>query len=93
LKIKYSLLAQKTLTEVALFIEKTNTKGSGNRWKNKFLKKVTKYVQPVTYALCRHKIYAENGFSCISIDSWIIIFKADDTKFNVHQIVLASSLY
>ena len=93
MQVKYSSLARKTLTDVARFIETLNTKGSGNRWKNKFFLKVKKYAQPIKYALCRHKIYAESGFSCVAIDNWIVVFKIESNQFNVYQIVLASSLY
>ncbi len=91
--VKYSILAQNTLTDVARFIENINTKGSGNKWKNKFFIKVRKYAQPIKYALCRHVIYAVSVFSCVAIDNWIIIFKIEGNHFNVYQIVLASSLY
>ncbi len=93
MQVKYSALAKKSLTNVALFVEQTNTKGSGQRWKDRFLKKIKKYTQPIKYALCRHKVYAANDFSCIAIDNWIIIFKTDSKYLYVHQIVLASSLY
>jgi len=93
LQVKYSSLARKTLTDVARFIETLNTKGSGNRWKNKFFLKIKKYAQPISYALCRHEIYSTNDFSCVAIDNWIVIFKIENNQFNVYQIVLASSLY
>ena len=93
MQVKYSTLAKYTLSNVARFIETLNTKGSGNKWKNKFFRKVRKYAQPITYALCRHKIYSESGFSCVAIDNWIIVFKIENNQFNVYQIVLASSLY
>lgn len=93
MQIEYSALAKRTITNVSMFVEQTNTKGSGSRWKNRFLKKIKKYAQPIKYALCRHEIYAASGYSCVAIDNWIIIFKVEDNQFNVYQIVLASSLY
>ncbi|MFN8283099.1 MAG: hypothetical protein U0U67_07770 [Chitinophagales bacterium] len=93
MQVEYSVIARQTIIDIAVFVERMNTKGSGNRWKNKFLKKIKRYAKPIKYALCRHEIYAANGFSCIAIDNWIIVFKTDNTKFNVYQIVLASNLY
>ncbi|MFN8266706.1 MAG: hypothetical protein U0T31_01745 [Chitinophagales bacterium] len=91
LEIEYSILAKRTLTNIALFIEQTNTKGAGSRWKNKFLNKVKKYAKPIQYAPCRHKVYANYGFSCVAIDSWIIIFKVEKNSFYIHQILFAAA--
>lgn len=93
LKVNYSSLANNSLSKVADYLEDMNTAGSGERWLIKFHNKIKKYAQPIKYAICRHKVYARNGYSCVAIDSWIIVFKVDKEQFNVYQIVLASNLY
>lgn len=93
LRVNYSSLANNYLSKVANYLDDINTIGSGERWLIRFHNKIKKYAQPIKYSLCRHKIYAKNGYSCVSIDSWIIVFKVEGNQFNVYQIVLASSLY
>ena len=45
LKVKYSNSAEKTIEEIADFVEQLNTKGSGERWKERFNNKIYKVVE------------------------------------------------
>lgn len=93
LKIRYSVVAENSLLRIAKFVDSVNTNGSGDRWKLKFHKKISKYAMPIQYNLCRHKVYAKQGFSCVAVDDWIIIFKIENDIFYVKQIILGSGLY
>lgn len=92
LNLKYSITAEKTLTEVSLFIDSVNTEGSGKRWKDRFHLKILRYAQSnIIYNSCRYEEYAVKGFSCISIGDWIVVFKIKNGNFLVQYIILGSN--
>lgn len=92
LKVKYSSTAEKTLTDISVFIDSVNTEGSGKLWKERFHLKILRYAQSnIIYSVCRYEEYSKKGFSCISIGDWIIIFKINNDKFLVQHIILGSN--
>jgi len=92
LKVKYSNSAEKTIEEIADFVEQLNTKGSGERWKERFNNKIYKYAEPIGYSLCRHILFALRNYSCISIGNWIVVFKIINDTFYVYRIINGSIL-
>jgi len=92
LKVKYSKSAEKTIEGITDFVEQLNTKGAGERWKERFNRKIHKYAQPISYALCRHLDFALKKYSCVSIENWVIIFKVKNDVFCVYGIIHSSLL-
>lgn len=92
LQVKFSKSARDTLNSISLFVDSVNTIGAGSKWKNRFIKSISKYAVPAKYALCRHQYLANNGFSCVSITNWVIVFKIDNGIFYVNKIILGSLL-
>ncbi|QQR97734.1 MAG: hypothetical protein IPK18_12990 [Sphingobacteriales bacterium] len=92
LQLKFSKSARETLNSISLFVDNVNTIGAGSKWKDRFIKSITKYAVPVKYALCRHHFLASKEFSCISIGNWIIVFKITDEIFLVDKIIHTSLL-
>ena len=93
LPIKLSDTAQATLTSVINYIDSINTIGAGEKWYNRFKKKLLRYTFAKKYPLCRIKDFAVNGYSCISINDWVIIFKIENDTFTIQYIIYGSLLY
>lgn len=83
--------AHKTIQQIVAYIEELNTEGSGIRWSERFYKEISKYAQPIKYALCRHKFWANRNFHCIAVRNWIIIFKIKNDTFIVYRIIHVST--
>lgn len=67
LQLKFSKSARETLNSISLFVDTVNTIGAGSKWKDRFIKSITKYAVPIKYTLCRHHFLALKEFSCVSI--------------------------
>lgn len=93
LPIKLSDTAQNTITSIIDYIDSINTKGAGWRWYVRFKKKLLKITTVSSYPLCRFKEFAIAGYSCISIDNWIIVFKIEQKKFYIQHIIYGTILY
>ena len=83
--------AHKTIQQIVAYIEDINTEGSGIKWSERFYKEISKYAQPIKYALCRHKFWANKKFHCFALKNWVIIFKIEDDIFYVYRIIHAST--
>jgi len=85
--------ALETLSDVAEFIDTINTPGAGQFWVTDFILQLYTYAKPnVTYALCRNKILAEEGLSCISNKGWVVAFKIDGDEMVVYHILRGNIL-
>jgi hypothetical protein len=49
-------------------------------------------MQKTIYPPCRHIEFAEQGYSCIGINDWIIILKIEQNKFKIQYIIYGSLL-
>jgi len=83
--------AQKTIQRIAEYVEDLNTEGAGAIWAEKFILQFSKYAQPIKYALCRHKFWANKKYHCVAVKNWIIIFKIEDDIFYVYRIIHAAN--
>jgi hypothetical protein len=92
LPLKFSKSATETLNSISLFVDSVNTNGAGSKWKDKFIKSVSKYAIPIKYALCKQSFLASKGFSCISIVNWVVVFKIKNDIFYVDKIMLGTIL-
>lgn len=91
MKIVIEPIAQDTITEIAEFVDGINTEGAGDRWTDKILDFIVSYAQPKTqYALCSNKTLAQEGFSCIVFNNWVIVFKIETNVFTVYQLIHGS---
>ncbi len=85
--------AQNTINEIAELIDGINTPGAGDRWVDRILDFIIDYAQPnVQYALCNSNELAEDLFSCITFNNWVIVFRIEDDMFNVYHIIHGSLL-
>lgn len=85
--------AQKALSLIAKFVEDNNTKGSGVRFIEKFSLKLSTYaIENTQYSACKNKTLSFLGFSCITINKWVIAFKIENKKFVVYRIILGALL-
>lgn len=91
MRIIFKPRAQKTIYRIAEYVEDLNTEGAGGIWAEKFILQISKYAQPIKYALCRHKFWASKNFHCVAVKNWIIIFKIEDDIFYVYRIIHAST--
>lgn len=93
MKLVFTPEAEEALFEIALWVEQQNTRGSGDRFVNRFIERVSAYARPnVFYAICKNKALAALGYSCISIDDWVIVFTVTKKEFILHYILLGSAL-
>jgi hypothetical protein len=58
LPLKFSKSATETLNSISLFVDTVNTNGAGSKWKDKFIKSVSKYAIPIKYALCKQSFFS-----------------------------------
>lgn len=94
MNIEYRQNALNTIYELAYFVEGNNTKGSGDRFIDKFFDHIEKYALPnVQYALCRYSIFHTLGYSCIFYNDWVIAFKIINNTFIVYEVVLGTLFY
>jgi len=88
MQIKYTLTASNSLTQLIAFIEKTNTRGSGIRWLNKyelFLNKTL--LQSLNPKICNNLSLKNLGLNCLYFNEWLI-------AYSVHQnIILIEALF
>ena len=85
--------AEDALFEIGIWVEERNTPGSGSRFINSFIDKIETYALPaVRYPICKNKILASYGYSCIAINEWVIVFKSDKIEFAVHHILYGPGL-
>ena len=67
--------AEEVLLDIGVWVEKQNTPGSGNRFINSFLDKIAAYAFPnVKYPVCKNKVLASYGLSCLAINDWGVAF-------------------
>ena len=80
--------AQETIEEIAEFIDGINTPGAGDRWTDRILDFINDYAKPkVKYALCHNRDLADELFSCIIFNNWVIVFRIEKSSFIVYQVV------
>jgi hypothetical protein len=85
--------AQETIEEIAELIDGINTPGAGDRWTDRILDFIKDYAKPrVKYVLCHNKDLAEELFSCITFNNWVIVFRIEKNSFIVYQVVHGSLL-
>lgn len=88
MRARFSLEAKETLRILEDFVDTKNTQGAGKRFVKKFKAELKKYIQPhTTYKLCNNSYLADEGFSCISINNWIVVFKIEKNTFFVYDII------
>jgi hypothetical protein len=85
--------AQETISEIAELIDGINTPGAGERWTDRILDFIKDYARPkVQYALCHNIELADELFSCITFNNWVIIFRIEKNSFIVYRVVHSSLL-
>ena len=93
MRVTLSPDAEETLHEVSEFIDAVNTDGAGQFWITNFILNLYTYAKPnVTYALCRQRVFADEGLSCITYNGWVIAFKIEGDQFYVYYIIRGSVL-
>jgi hypothetical protein len=93
MKVSFEPEALETLYDIAEFIDSINTEGAGQFWVSNFISNIYNYAKPnVTYALCNHPLLAEDGFSCITYNGWVIAFKIEHDELVVYLILRGSLL-
>jgi hypothetical protein len=84
---------QKALMLIATFVEEKNTLGSGVNFIEKFSVKLKNYALDNTqYVRCKNKTLSALGFSCITINKWVIAFKIENKQFIVYRIIWGALL-
>lgn len=85
--------AQKALKLIATFVEQKNTLGSGVRFIEKFSLKLQTYaLENTQFQSCKNQTLFVLGFSCITINKWVIAFKIENDKFMVYRIIWGALL-
>ena len=80
--------AEEILFEIGMWVETKNTPGSGERFINAFMDKLSAYVFPNgKYPLCKNKFLASYRLSCIALNDWVEAFKQSKEEFVVHYIL------
>ena len=93
MKIIIEPKALETISEIAELIDGINTPGAGERWTDRIFDFIKDYARPrVKYALCHNTDLAEEMFSCIIFNNWVIVFRIEKSVFIVYRIVHGSLL-
>jgi len=83
--------AQNTINEIAEFIDGINTPGAGDRWTDRILDFIAAYAQPgAQYALCNNPELANELFSCVTFNNWVIVFKIEKNTLVVYHVIHGS---
>ena len=92
--IVFSQEAKDTLEEISEFVESLNTEGSGLRFYNRFISKITdKFLPNLSYPLCKNKWLAELNLQCVNIDGkWIVAFQQQKDQCIIYYIIHGSVL-
>ena len=93
MKLRFMPEAENALYELEIWVEQRNTPGSGTRFINKFIDKIAGYAVPnAVYPSCKNIVLAWYGFSCITINDWVIAFTQNKGDFIVHYILFGPGL-
>jgi hypothetical protein len=93
MELRFMPEAEEALFEIGTWVEEQNTAGSGLRFVNRFIDKISGYALPkVKYPICRNEILASLGLSCIPISDWVIAFRQRENEFVVHYILFGPGL-
>ncbi len=88
MEVFYTARAQQAIEHIANFVESKNTIGSGKRFALKFESAINKYAnENVEFTKCNNEILSMLGYSCITINDWVVAFKIKKNKFIVYRIV------
>lgn len=88
MEVYYTVKANNAIALIAAFVESKNTKGSGNRFALKLESAINNFAKEnVEYAKCYTTVLASLGFSCLTINNWVIAFKISQNKFIVYRII------
>ncbi|HLP19551.1 MAG TPA: hypothetical protein VK174_04590 [Chitinophagales bacterium] len=93
MKLRFTPEAENVLVEIGVWVEERNTPGSGSRFIDKFIDKVSTYALPkAKYLLCRNEILASLQLSCIAINDWVVAFKCTNNEFVVYYILYGPAM-
>lgn len=93
MKLLFMPEAEEALFEIAMWVEEQNTKDSGARFIDKFIDKIADYAIPYAqYAKCSNKVLSFHNYSCIAIQTWVVVFKKTKNEFVVHHILYGAGL-
>ncbi len=93
MNIEYSKAAIRQLAKLGDYVESLNTENACERFLRKFMAEIESFaVNNAQFALCNNKILKKRGWSCATIDKWIIAFTLNNKIFSVKLIVLGSAL-
>lgn len=93
MKIIISERALDAIDAVSKFVESKNTKGSGARYAMRLKAAIKSLAIPnVQYSICHHHKFAAQGYSCSQFNDWVIVFKIDNNKLVIFEIVHGSLL-
>ena len=93
MRLRFMPEAENALYELEIWIEESNTPGSGTRFINKFIDHISSYAVPnAVYAGCTNEVLALYHLSCITINDWVIAFRKSKNEFVVHYILYGSGL-
>lgn len=93
MKVIISERALDTIDAVAKFVESKNTKGSGGRYALRLKAAIRSLAIPnVQYPIFNHHKFAAQGYSCSHFNDWVIVFKIENNKLLVFEIVHGSLL-
>lgn len=82
------------MVKAALFSEKMNTEGSGDRWLDKvYAKFISISKAKAKYALCKHTSLSKFSYSCLTYGKWIIVFKMTDDSLEICRFIYGPRLH
>ena len=81
MNVEYSKAAIRQLAILGDYVESLNTKNAGERFLKKFMAEIESFaVNHVQFALCNNIALKKRGWSCATIDKWIIAFTLDNNS-------------
>jgi hypothetical protein len=79
--IHYNNDALESLSSLILFIEKTNTQGSGIRWLNKYEEFLfDRFRFHETIKPCNNVTLRDLNLKCLNYNEWIIAFSVEENE-------------
>lgn len=85
--------AEEALFEISKWVEEKEGKGSGIKFAEAFIDRITEFVLPdFKYARCFNDSLAAGSLRCIAIEDWVVAFKQTKTEFIVHYILYGPGL-
>jgi hypothetical protein len=81
------------ITKAAIYIERINTPGSGDRWAGKIRHEITALANSkAKLAICKHPSLAKFKYRCFTYKDWIIAFRISNKEFEICRFIYGARL-